>query len=72
MFVNITIKKTFSTNVINRYIEEIDEVESEVETFKEGEELTEVDIYEENEANYHVQFGDGSVAFFPKDCVEIS
>ena len=62
--------KDFETEVIESYDEENDCIDnSAIESFKKDEVL-DVDIVSENEENIHVQFGDGSVAFFPKDCVE--
>jgi hypothetical protein len=70
MFKNVKITKAFSTDVVERCIEETDEVESVNEDFKVGENF-EVDILNDNQENIHVQFGDGSIAFFPKDSIEI-
>jgi hypothetical protein len=69
MFTKVTIKIEFSTEVINQ-MDGDDIVDADNEIFKEGE-IFEVDLLSENLENIHVQFGDGSIAFLPKDFIEI-
>lgn len=56
-------KQTFEANIVDRFNEETDNIEEDHnEIIKEGE-VDEVDLEENGENHYNVQFGSGGVAF---------
>lgn len=58
-----------SAEVVHQFDDEADEIADSSEQQFKKDEIIDVDVVDENEGFYHLQFGDGSVMFMAKGAI---